>query len=146
MLASGEVVNANASSNPDLLKAIKGGSNNFGVVTSFDLLTFPQDGMWTGALGQPIDVRKVVFNAIAEIASNSNADPFGALVADFRFNSATGAWVMNHTIAYTKPVANPLIFQLLVSIKPQLSNTISIKNMSSVASGQQIGAKQAYNK
>lgn len=42
VLASGDIVNANAHENPDLWFALKGGSNNFGVVTRFDLRTFKQ--------------------------------------------------------------------------------------------------------
>ncbi|EMD91541.1 hypothetical protein COCC4DRAFT_129423 [Bipolaris maydis ATCC 48331] len=41
VLASGEVVNANASAHSDLWRALKGGSSNFGVVTRFDINTFP---------------------------------------------------------------------------------------------------------
>ncbi|KAK2736774.1 hypothetical protein FQN57_000546 [Myotisia sp. PD_48] len=37
VLANGEIVNANAKENHDLLWALKGGNNNFGVVTHFDL-------------------------------------------------------------------------------------------------------------
>ena len=40
VLASGEVVTASAETNADLYKALKGGSNNFGVVISFTLRTF----------------------------------------------------------------------------------------------------------
>ena len=37
-LASGQmIVNANSTSHPDLFAALKGGSNNFGIVTSFDM-------------------------------------------------------------------------------------------------------------
>ncbi|OBT96984.1 hypothetical protein VE01_05554 [Pseudogymnoascus verrucosus] len=146
VLASGEIVNANATSNQDLLKALKGGNSNFGIATSFDLRTFPQGEMWIGYLGQSINSREEVFQAISDIASNANEDPFAALVGDFKFNSATKSWVMNHTVAYTKPVANPPIFQPLVNIKPQLSNNIAITNISSIALGQKMGAKVAYNK
>ena len=41
VLASGEIVNANASGHPDLWRALKGGSSNFGIVTRFDINTFP---------------------------------------------------------------------------------------------------------
>ncbi|OBT69835.1 hypothetical protein VE03_00987 [Pseudogymnoascus sp. 23342-1-I1] len=146
VLASGEVVNANATSNQDLLKALKGGNSNFGIATSFDLRTFPQGEMWVGYLGQSIDSREEVFQAVADIASNANEDPFAALVADFKFNSATKSWFMNHTVAYTKPVSNPPIFQPLVNIEPQLSNSIAITNISSIALGQKMGTKVAYNK
>ncbi|GAB1318345.1 hypothetical protein MFIFM68171_08555 [Madurella fahalii] len=41
VLADGRVVNANAKENSDLYRAIKGGSSNFGIVTRFDLQTYP---------------------------------------------------------------------------------------------------------
>lgn len=42
VLASGRIVNANLTSYPDLFAALKGGSSNFGIVTSFDLKVFKQ--------------------------------------------------------------------------------------------------------
>ena len=42
VLASGQIVNANLTSRPDLFAALKGGTNNFGIVTSFDMRVFPQ--------------------------------------------------------------------------------------------------------
>lgn len=42
VLASGESVNANASHHADLFAALKGGQNNFGIVTRSDLRSFPQ--------------------------------------------------------------------------------------------------------
>lgn len=51
MLADGQIVEANAESNPDLWYALKGGSNNFGIVTRIDLKTFPQGKFWGGMIG-----------------------------------------------------------------------------------------------
>lgn len=48
VLASGEVVHANAKDNSDLFLALKGGLNNFGVVTSFQMKTFPAGPVWGG--------------------------------------------------------------------------------------------------
>ena len=42
VVASGQIVDANLNSYPDLFSALKGGSNNFGIVTSFDLKVFQQ--------------------------------------------------------------------------------------------------------
>ncbi|KAI1762630.1 FAD-binding domain-containing protein [Hypoxylon sp. FL1150] len=44
VLANATIVNANATSHPDLFKALKGGNNNFGVVTSFTLRLEKTDG------------------------------------------------------------------------------------------------------
>lgn len=41
VLASGEIVNANASCHTELFRALKGGSSNFGIVTRFDMEAFP---------------------------------------------------------------------------------------------------------
>ncbi|KAL2017451.1 hypothetical protein VTK56DRAFT_2107 [Thermocarpiscus australiensis] len=46
VLAGGEVLNVTQASYPDLWLALKGGINNFGVVTRFDMATHPSDGMW----------------------------------------------------------------------------------------------------
>lgn len=48
VLASGDVVRAGATENADLWRALRGGGNNFGVVTRFDLRTFPQRAFWGG--------------------------------------------------------------------------------------------------
>lgn len=42
VLPNGSVTTASASKNPDLFWALKGGFNNFGIVTKFTLKTFPQ--------------------------------------------------------------------------------------------------------
>lgn len=46
--ASGDILQANTHENADLWKALKGGGNNFGVVTRFDLRTYPQGPFWSG--------------------------------------------------------------------------------------------------
>lgn len=48
VLANGSVQDANKSSNSDLYFALKGGSSNFGIVTRFDIETFPGAKVWAG--------------------------------------------------------------------------------------------------
>lgn len=50
VLADGKVVNANLNENEDLFWALKGGSNNFGVVTHFDFNTVAIPGPTYGGL------------------------------------------------------------------------------------------------
>lgn len=48
VLASGKIANVTQKSHPDLFKALKGGSTNFGIVTSIDLAAFDFSGLWGG--------------------------------------------------------------------------------------------------
>lgn len=50
VLASGEVINANATDNTDLFQALKGGQSNFGVVTRFDMQGFEAPDLWGGVV------------------------------------------------------------------------------------------------
>lgn len=50
VLASGEIAYVTEASHPDLWLALKGGSNNFGIITRFDVPTFASDGMWYSLL------------------------------------------------------------------------------------------------
>ncbi|CEF71945.1 hypothetical protein FGSG_00100 [Fusarium graminearum PH-1] len=48
VLVEGKVVSVTAESYPDLFWALKGGSNNFGIVTKFRLATLPSDQIYAG--------------------------------------------------------------------------------------------------
>ncbi|EPS35944.1 hypothetical protein H072_10559 [Dactylellina haptotyla CBS 200.50] len=50
VLYNGCVVDANKNTNPDLFRALKGGSSNFGIVVRFDLNTFPCPAVYAGQL------------------------------------------------------------------------------------------------
>lgn len=48
VLTSGRILNVNITSHTELLKSLKGGGNNLGIVTRFDLKTFEQGKLWGG--------------------------------------------------------------------------------------------------
>lgn len=48
VLPNGTITNVNLVSNPELYSALRGGGSNFGVVTRFDLETYPQGPVWGG--------------------------------------------------------------------------------------------------
>ncbi|KAM3089404.1 hypothetical protein ACMFMG_001003 [Clarireedia jacksonii] len=68
VLASGEIVNANANSNSDLWTALKGGGNNFGIVTRFDIRTFQQGKQWDGLVVYPITTLDEHWKALEDTA------------------------------------------------------------------------------
>ncbi|KAI8935233.1 hypothetical protein NX059_007822 [Plenodomus lindquistii] len=53
VLADGSVTTASEAVNPDLWRALKGGSNNFGIVTRFTARSFPSSKVWSGFLYLP---------------------------------------------------------------------------------------------
>lgn len=48
VLANGTISNVGYDSHPDLFFALRGGGNQFGIVTRFDLNTYPQGPVWGG--------------------------------------------------------------------------------------------------
>ncbi|KAL4877141.1 hypothetical protein BJY04DRAFT_222456 [Aspergillus karnatakaensis] len=46
VLANGTIINANSFTDPDLFLPLKGSGNNFGIVTRFDMVTFPAEDVW----------------------------------------------------------------------------------------------------
>ena len=126
------MVNANATARPDLWRALKGGSNNFGIVTRFDLQTFPQGNIWGGSLSHSINSSDEVFKAFADIASAPQYDPYTSLVTGFTFNSTSQEWSIGHLPTYTKPTADPPVFKELLAIEPQLANTLAVTNLSTL--------------
>ncbi|KAI0852941.1 FAD-binding domain-containing protein [Daldinia vernicosa] len=64
VLASGEVVRANAEENADLWRSLRGGMNNFGIVTSFKMKTFKSGPIWGGLICYHPDVFEELFGLI----------------------------------------------------------------------------------
>ena len=127
VLASGQVVNANAETNSDLWVALKGGSNNFGIVTRFDLMAFPQGDFWGGSILYDESTSPQLLNAFVDLNKAMDMDEYAALILSFSYVSGTG-FVASGNIEYTKPVINPPTFQPFTSIQPQYSNTMRISN------------------
>ncbi|KAI8623851.1 FAD-binding domain-containing protein [Xylariaceae sp. FL1651] len=48
VLANGTIVTASATENADLARALRGGGNNFGIVTTYTLQTYRQGNVWGG--------------------------------------------------------------------------------------------------
>lgn len=91
VLADGTIVNANASSRPDLHEALNGGSTNFGIVTRFDLATYPLVPMWGGYrnynLSQAVPLIKGSLSFMKKQIKDTRAG--GALISYLRpFNSS----------------------------------------------------------
>ena len=130
VLASGETVNANASSSSDLYRALKGGGNNLGIVTRFDFKTFPQGDIWGGFLVLPNSYSATQLDFVQNFTtlSGDGVDDYAAIESIHAYN-ASGQAALASIITYTKPQAFPSIFSNLTSLQPQLANDLRITSL-----------------
>ena len=74
VLASGSITTASESTNPDLWRALKGGSNNFGIVTRFTARSFPSTMIWSGFLYMPAFQAAKVLAAFHECVNRVDSE------------------------------------------------------------------------
>ncbi|KAJ7167485.1 FAD-binding domain-containing protein [Mycena filopes] len=79
VLPDGTAAIASATSHPDLFFALKGGFNNFGVVTEFTFRAIPQGLLWGGHLSYPAANISAVNAAVAAF-EKTNTDTRAAVV------------------------------------------------------------------
>ncbi|KAJ7810243.1 hypothetical protein B0H14DRAFT_2864261 [Mycena olivaceomarginata] len=61
--------------NPDLFWALKMGSTNYGIVTRFDMATFPLDDIWAGMMYFQIDEALPLLNSLVGFTKKLSEDP-----------------------------------------------------------------------
>ncbi|KAM0324373.1 hypothetical protein ACHAQA_008154 [Verticillium albo-atrum] len=122
--ATGIILTATAKQNPNLFWALRGGGNNFGIVTSFTFKTIPLPGgkMWGGTKTFMEPALDQVVDAFAGMVTDSPKDPNAGLWVAFLKNSglklaATELW-------YAKPDGGDApIFDAFNAITPIADST-----------------------
>ena len=129
MLANTSIIEVNQQSFPDLYFALRGGGNNFGIVTRFDLETFPQGQMWGGMTYYPVTANASLLNSLRTFVVNAPTDPDAALIVAFVY--AEGEYIAATDIEYAKPIINPPIFHEFTGIA-SIASTLRITNLSNL--------------
>ncbi|KAK8093407.1 FAD-binding oxidoreductase [Apiospora hydei] len=122
VLADGSLVNANAVSRPDLYRALKGGSNNFGVVTAYTLSTYSINDAWGGTKVFSWDKTGAVLDAITAYQHLPDKDPYANMNLNAAATNQTGLGVIL-TLVYLKPVEKPEIFSDFYKIEALMDTT-----------------------
>lgn len=81
VLANGSITNANATFNPDLWRALKGGGGNFGIVTRFDLEASPSKPLFHDLRFISGNYSNVVVEAVVDFSSHEENEGSNALVS-----------------------------------------------------------------
>lgn len=139
VLADGSVVEANEKQNADLWWGLRGGSNNFGIVTRVDLATFEQGLLWSTLTLNPLTEVDNQARIYAKLMDAENYDVNASFLTGWAFASSQGHSVSLNQLIYTQPVENeiPAFYKPILDLPtiPNPSATTVVANMSTLAKG-----------
>ncbi|KAF3397271.1 Bifunctional solanapyrone synthase [Talaromyces pinophilus] len=142
VLASGKIVDVNNDSYPDLFLALKGGGNNFGIVTRYTLKTFPLGNFWGGFLAYPITAIDQQIDALSTFLGTEPFDPHAAMIKSWGYTS--GRTIISDGEYYTPDVqSTPAVYQNYINGSALLRSTLRTSNMSSLVA--ETDAYKSYN-
>ncbi|KAF2744280.1 putative FAD-binding oxidoreductase [Sporormia fimetaria CBS 119925] len=133
VLGNGTIVDANQGRNEDLFWALKGGANNFGIVTRFTLSTYPVPQVWGGIKVYSIDKLPVLFKAMYEYQSVAVKDPKANLMLQGLVSKDTAVALLN--LIYLAPEESPEAFAPFYHVEP-LSDSTKISSLTEFHAGQ----------
>lgn len=122
VLASGKVVNTHDRQYADLDKAIRGGSNNFGVATEFEFICTASDGSYGGVIYYPLNTTEQQLQAIHNFTADTSYDENATALLSFGYSNAEAVALNN--IAYVSPVTSPPKKLRQFTEIPSLFNTL----------------------
>ena len=112
---NGTIVYVNNNSYPDIFFGLKGGYNNFGIVTNFNLRAVPQTQVYGGCLYYPWVQIDSVLKAITNFQM-SNTDPKAQMLSILAIKD--GVLAMDLVVFYDAPVAPESIFKEFLDLHP----------------------------
>ncbi|CAG8207918.1 unnamed protein product [Penicillium salamii] len=124
--ASGLILTVSENTFPDLYWALRGGGNNFGLVTKYNVFTIPAPQMYGGARTFLESEFPDVINAWKNVVNNATVDGHAQQYVAFLQNS--GMNIASAELTYTKNDSNPEIYKQYRSI-PAISDTSSSKSL-----------------
>jgi FAD/FMN-containing dehydrogenase len=132
-LICGRIVTASQTSNPDLFTVLKGGNNNFGIVTALKFRTFKYNGMWGGLVTYPATTIQAQFKALVNFANKMGKNIKASVIIMPFYLSAVGKEQIFNAYDYAEPIARPAAHAEFLAIPGNISDTTGIQNMSSLA-------------
>lgn len=133
VLANGRVVTASKTQNPDLFTVLKGGNNNFGIVTQFKFRTFTYAGMWGGLVIYPETTIQDQFKALINFSNNVDKNRKSATILIPFYQSKAGMELILNSYDHTETVVRPAAFDEFFAIPGNISDTTAVTNMSDLA-------------
>ena len=133
VLANSSIIQVNNNSAPDLFWALKGGTSNFGIVTRYDLLTFPTSQMFGGTVSwAPNYTQRYLDAQTAFIMPGGGAeDPKAAIMPGTYYVPMTKQNSAGITLLYYGADENPRALENFTSI-PTLTGSFKVQNYTAI--------------
>ncbi|KAF2086998.1 FAD binding domain-containing protein [Saccharata proteae CBS 121410] len=120
VLANGTIVTASNTTNSDLFTALKGGGNNYGIVTSYLVKAHKQGQVWGGNLFFTADKTADLLSAVRNFTDNYPDDKAAIiLTSELTLASVVHIWVM--FLFYDGPDPGTA-FDIFTDIGPAINN------------------------
>lgn len=143
--ASGIILTVTPTSFTDLYWALRGGGNNFGLVTNFKLRTLPLGKMWGGDRILLEAQFPAAVDAFVNLGNNAAKDPKAAQILSIV--AQNGTRIASAQLEYAEPNANASIFSEWNAITPAVDN-IGIHTLPELTdmldASNPIGLRQSY--
>lgn len=138
VLASGETVQANAHENPDLWISLRGGANNFGIVTRYDLRTFPQGPFWGGSVYYFAASFPGQIESLVKEVQKPDATDETHLMISIGYAAQFGQTMCQNQVYYTQSIEKPEVLEPFTAIEPQVTqlNSMRLQSLKEAASEQ----------
>ncbi|KAG8162865.1 hypothetical protein KVR01_007343 [Diaporthe batatas] len=135
VLADGSIIEANETHNKDLFRGLRGGSNNFGIVTRIDLKIFEQGPVWAATIYSPLSTIDDQIEIFAGLSAAENYDENASFITGFGYSQSRNLTVITNDLVYTKAVENPQYYKGFLD-QPSIYSSSSLTNMTALSQQQ----------
>ncbi|QKX59142.1 uncharacterized protein TRUGW13939_06274 [Talaromyces rugulosus] len=151
--ASGDIIIATPTSHKALYHALRGGGNNFGIVTNFELHTYPHDRglMWIGKVVHAGARNNSLIEAFVNFGERGR-DPSATMLFSIVYLQKGSNFICVSELDYAEPIADeevhPTVFDAFFKIEEPIQVTKSTKTIVNVIEDHSVsnpnGLRQSY--
>ncbi|EED16630.1 conserved hypothetical protein [Talaromyces stipitatus ATCC 10500] len=151
--ASGDIIKATPTSHKALYQALRGGGNNFGIVTNFELNTYPHDRglMWIGKIVHAGAHNASLIEAFVNFGERGR-DPSATMLFSIVYLQKQDNFICVSELDYAEPIADggghPAVFNAFFEIEGPIQETKSTKTIVNVIKDHSVsnpnGLRQSY--
>lgn len=129
VIADGSILEVSAQSHPDLFWALKGGSNNFGIVTRYDMRTISVTSAYEGATVWVKAALPAFLQALGDFVApgGGNEDPLVAINPAIALTPGNGTVEATNIVFHHSSDSNPVSLANFSSIPGAFYNDTSVR-------------------